>query len=159
MGICYGESMRGVKRILSNEEEVLAYVKRCEGETDAQQITLLYSVMDAALQSLAGFGQSKESGNRKLLLPFALEELEVRRKPGAECIVYAQKCAGGNAGGEKYDISILDEKGNVLVLLHHFMGRYYQGEEPQAVTPNKKEILYRLQKGEITLDEAKKLLG
>lgn len=158
LGIRYGERMRGVQRILSNEEEVLAYVERREEEMDAKHITLLYSVMDAALQSLAGFSQNSGSTEQKLLLPFALEELEVRKELGAKSIVYARKIVNRKTNGDMYDIFILDEDGTVAVALYHFMGRYYQGDEQRVSILEQKEVLYRLQKGEITLEEAKQLL-
>ena len=163
VGIEYGESLRSVRTIVSNETEVLSDVVSLEDTADANVITLLYSVMDAALQSLAGFAASDTKEERALLLPFALEEVEVRKKLGKNCFVYCKKLLGGNANGEKYDIFILDETGEVAIILHHFMGRYYQAEGQQKMfkgnlVHDRKEILYRLEKGEITLEEAKRLL-
>ena len=163
VGIEYGESLRSVRTIVSNETEVLSDVVSLEDTADANVITLLYSVMDAALQSLAGFAASDTKEERALLLPFALEEVEVRKKLGKNCFVYCKKLLGGNANGEKYDIFILDETGEVAIILHHFMGRYYQAEGQQKMSKgnlvhDRKEILYRLEKGEITLEEAKRLL-
>lgn len=163
VGIEYGESLQSVQTIVSNETEALSNVISLENTADANRITLFYSVMDAALQSLAGFATKDSAKDRSLLLPFALEELEVRKKLSKNCYVYCKKLPGGNPSGEKYDIFILDENGEVAILLHRFMGRYYQPEGQQKVfkeapVQDPKDILYRLQKGEITLEEAKRLL-
>ncbi|MCK5664315.1 MAG: polyketide synthase dehydratase domain-containing protein, partial [Thiotrichaceae bacterium] len=109
-GIQYGAYFQGVNEAWGNTEEALSRIRLpLTFESELQQYTLHPTLMDAALQTIAGIG----SLNEQSLIPFAVEEVEILQPLSAHCYAYVKAI-----GQQRFQIAILDETGLVCVKFH-----------------------------------------
>lgn len=80
------------------------------------------SLMDAALRTCLGIG-SPVNVSSVPIVPFALEEMEIRAPLTRECYAYAVHGNGQESALKKYHLVITDTDGKILVKLHNFAGR------------------------------------
>lgn len=116
IGFDYGPAFRGVKAIYTGDDFVLGRLSLDAACADTVQEYVMHpGLMDSALQAssiLTG------TNDEKLMLPFAVQELEVFSACGAEMWVYARLSEDHKAGQiEKRDLDICDENGKVCVRL------------------------------------------
>ncbi|MBY0088465.1 SDR family NAD(P)-dependent oxidoreductase [Brevibacillus brevis] len=140
MGVDYGLAHRGIEQILIGQGQVLAKLSLPSSVAKTQgQFGLHPSLIDAALQ--ASLGLMMATSDFSLILPFALEELEIVGACSASMWALIRYREGSKAGDkvEKFDIDLCDENGNVRVRMKGFSTRKIanesvksEGEAPKA---------------------------
>ncbi|WP_152378747.1 SDR family NAD(P)-dependent oxidoreductase [Paenibacillus brasilensis] len=116
LGIDYGLGHQGIEALYVGEGKVLAKLSlpACVMDTK-DQFVIHPSVMDSALQ--ASIGLTLLSGDRKAVLPFALDEVEVfeRCRPNMWGYIRHIGSKTPEKKVQKLDIDLLDEDGKVCV--------------------------------------------
>ncbi len=111
MGIHYGPMFRALREVWSNEQEALGRLVLPEGGAASEsRWSLLPHLLDAAAQAVATL--VRQSGG--MMLPFSLGGVEVLRPLPRTESTYAYVRAREQS---RFDISILDEQGEVCVEL------------------------------------------
>ncbi|WP_370374956.1 SDR family NAD(P)-dependent oxidoreductase [Streptomyces laculatispora] len=130
-GISYGPGHRGVQRLWTGAGQVLARIVLPSAVRDTQDAYGLHpSTVDASLQACAGL-LSGAAGEEQLLLPFALDEVEILGPCPPEAWAWLRDSAGREGGGLRHlDIDICDDDGRVCVRLKGVALR----SEPAATT-------------------------
>ncbi|HEX2927665.1 MAG TPA: SDR family NAD(P)-dependent oxidoreductase [Ruminiclostridium sp.] len=128
IGLNLGPSLRAIKKIWRNENEVLVqYALADEQRSNFGKFLLHPSILDAAITSPKGMLSAQSD---KLYLPFAIESVDLDA-PVAECgYIYTTISTSEKETSiltRKYDIAILDENGQVSVRINKFMPRLYAG--------------------------------
>ncbi|ASJ54821.1 polyketide synthase [Brevibacillus formosus] len=129
MGVDYGPAHRGIEQILIGQDQVLAKLSLPSSVAKTQgQFGLHPSMLDAALQ--ASLGLMMATSDFSLILPFALEELEIVGACSASMWALIRYREGSKAGDkvEKFDIDLCDENGNVQVRMKGFSTRKIANE-------------------------------
>ncbi|MCY9087828.1 non-ribosomal peptide synthetase [Bacillus inaquosorum] len=129
-GMFHGPAFQGIKNVDIGNREVLAQLKLPEIVSGTKEQFVLHpSIMDSALQT-ATICIMQELTDQKLILPFALEELEVIKGCSSAMWAYARLSDSDLSGGivQKADIDVLDESGNVCVRIKGFSTRVLEGE-------------------------------
>ncbi|HEY2324269.1 MAG TPA: SDR family NAD(P)-dependent oxidoreductase [Thermoanaerobaculia bacterium] len=106
-GFAYGQRLRVVARVVSNDRETLAELERREGE-------FAPALLEGALQSLAAIGDALDGD---LPLPFALGRIEWRS--GGE----PRWAHGERTGTNTYRLRLLDANGTVVAELREYAVR------------------------------------
>ena len=132
MGIEYGPGHQGIEQVYLGEGQVLAKLTLPTSVSATQDQYVLHpSMLDSALQS----SLLMRSGDCKLALPVALEELEVLDKCTSSMwalIRYREGCEAGDTV-EKLDIDLCDEEGKVCVRMK---GLTVQGGLETPIAPH-----------------------
>jgi polyketide synthase PksN len=135
MGLAYGPGHRGIEKLYVGQDQVLAKLSLPSFVSATQkQFALHPSLMDAALQSTIGFMMvSEDAGGKashKLILPFALQEIEILDHCTSAMWALVRYSAGSKAGEnvKKFDIDLCDEQGKVCVRMKEFSSRVSDGE-------------------------------
>ncbi|GAX59141.1 beta-ketoacyl synthase [Candidatus Scalindua japonica] len=130
-GISYGTGFQCIEEIRSNGREALSRIKIPEVvKSGVGDYVLHPSLMDGALQSVMGLAEDDEAFQSGFYLPFALGGVEIIRPLTESCYAYVTIGDGDKKAGfgvKRYDISILDESGEVLVRLKGFSVRALRG--------------------------------
>ncbi|TQK74548.1 acyl transferase domain-containing protein [Brevibacillus sp. AG162] len=129
MGVDYGPAHRGIEQILIGQGQVLAKLSLPSSVAKTQgQFGLHPSLLDAALQSSLGLMMA--TSDFALILPFAIEELEIVGACSASMWALIRYSEGHKAGDkvEKFDIDLCDENGNVQVRMKGFSTRKIANE-------------------------------
>ncbi|MGA1790296.1 MAG: thioester reductase domain-containing protein [bacterium] len=109
-GITYGPYFQGLSKIWSNDEEALGLLNLpSEYESELNQYTLHPTLMDGALQTIAGLKETQ----KQTLLPFAVEKVEILHPLKSRGYAYV-KALGHN----QFHVAILDDAGLVCIKLH-----------------------------------------
>jgi acyl transferase domain-containing protein/NAD(P)-dependent dehydrogenase (short-subunit alcohol dehydrogenase family)/acyl carrier protein/SAM-dependent methyltransferase/aryl carrier-like protein len=128
LGLGYGEGFRTVRELWSNGEEVLARLEASPTQREAWgRWGLPPGMLDGALQSILGVG--KWEG---FAVPFAVEDVVVRRAVPAEAYAYVKQ-----VGPLRYEVAVLDGRGEVCVELKEVALRVWKEERAGA-----EEMLY-----------------
>jgi len=133
MGINYGPGHQGIEKIYIGPDRVLAKLSLPASVSSTQnQFVLHPSLLDSALQ--ASISLLMDSGELKLCLPFALQELEVFSKCTSVMWALIRYSKGSKAGDkvQKLDIDLCDDIGNVCVRMKEFSSRILEGEVGSA---------------------------
>ncbi|WP_438432127.1 SDR family NAD(P)-dependent oxidoreductase [Gorillibacterium sp. sgz500922] len=176
-GIEFGASFRTQRDVYRNESEVLAYLELPSSLQEGFADYGLHPVLiDGALQSAAHLAQRKANGTGALLLPFAMEELKMNGPIPAQCYAYvtlSHTTASVNPELQSYDIRIADIDGRVVASIQSYSVREFHPTEVEASatgTPaleNRgadasdaaiRDLLSRLEKGELRVEEVNRLL-
>ena len=117
LGLHYGPSFQGINTLHYNDQEVLAMI-----ELPVQaDFTLNPALLDSALQASIGLGiDTLDSKGNNLYVPFALKE--VTWFGSLSGTIYSH-VTHSPAGIAKYDVTVLDKTGNVLLQLKRFTAR------------------------------------
>lgn len=113
MGVSYGPYYKGLVRVWGNSEEALAELELPgEYQSELENYTLHPTLADGAIQAVMGIASEPAAspGEKKTVLPYALEAVQVIRPPGKQCYAYARK-----AGQQRFHIDILDETGGECI--------------------------------------------
>jgi len=127
-GLSYGPAHRGVKHLAVGNGEVLARLSLPESVADsADDFGLHPSLMDAALQAVAGLSLARNSG--KTPVPFALDEVRIWSDTPAQGWAWVRYSAGASPDDEvgRYDIDLSDDAGRVCVRMTGFSVRTLDG--------------------------------
>ena len=111
-GLCYGDYFQGLKQIWGNNEEALGLICIPRAyEDELSSYTLHPALTDAALQTVAGIASHPDdTAGRPLLVPFAVESVEILHPPEASGYAYIT-----TAGPHRFHLAISDETGRVCV--------------------------------------------
>lgn len=134
IGLDYGPGHRGIEQAAAGQEQVLAKLALPVAVFDTKDLFLLHpSLLDAAFQAILLLN----SGDFKLALPFALQELEMFRPCPSAMWAFVRRSAGDKAGTRlrKADVDLCDEQGNVCVRITGFSTRVPDRETGPAAFP------------------------
>ncbi|WP_229521416.1 SDR family NAD(P)-dependent oxidoreductase [Paenibacillus monticola] len=162
MGFQYGPSLRVIQQHGSrSNKEAWAYLSLPAGITDTLHSYELHpSLVDGTLQSALLMGTLGARDSK--FLPFALDELEWISPLVQECfchIVSVEDASERTSALRKYNLAIADRSGNLLVRMNGFSSRLVQTTLPvtKAVEDEVLDMLYKLQRGDIDLNEAERI--
>uniref|UniRef100_UPI001F58368C SDR family NAD(P)-dependent oxidoreductase n=1 Tax=Bacillus cereus group sp. BfR-BA-01441 TaxID=2920348 RepID=UPI001F58368C len=130
MGIDYGSRFQGVKNLYLTHNTVLAKLslKHClQNEFDS--FMLHPGIMDSAFQASIALSMSEK--NLQLMLPYALQELEVVSKCKSEMWALIRS-SESNAYGRKLDIDLCDNEGNICVRVRGLILKGISGENKKV---------------------------
>ena len=128
IGFEYGPAYRGIEKAYIGEDFVLGTLSLSSTVIDTMDQYILHpGLMDSALQVSSLLINASED---RLMLPFAVQELEVYSKCTSWMWVYARYSQGSKIADKmrKRDIDICDENGNVCVRLKGLSFRVVGGE-------------------------------
>ena len=119
-GLTYGNQLKAIVWCLRNAEEQLTRLELPQGlETGFDHFKLHPALLDGAVQSVVGL--LLEDGVSSAYLPFVLGELVVYKpltRLGYAHILRKPDSAAGSI--KKFDIRLIDERGEVLLAMHDF---------------------------------------
>ncbi|MDM5187018.1 SDR family NAD(P)-dependent oxidoreductase [Bacillus sp. DX4.1] len=167
IGLTYGTSFKGIKKLYHNERECLSYIELPKVmERSLEDFVLHPSLMDAAIQSVIGLLGHKQS--ETLYLPFGIGELEILNELTSNCYAYIALCnQPTSSDAYKFNIKITDENGKVLINIKELLVYPFQRQSTftttKSVNQNDKksvimEILQKVENGELHPDKANKLM-
>ncbi|MCY7822955.1 amino acid adenylation domain-containing protein [Bacillus spizizenii] len=142
-GMFHGSAFQGIKNVDIGNREVLAQLQLPENVSGtSEQFVLHPSIMDSALQT-ATICIMQELTDQKLILPFALEQLEVIKGCSSSMWAYARLSDSHHSGDivQKADIDVIDESGDVCVRIKGFSTRVLEGEVPSSKPSSRHERL------------------
>jgi len=109
--IQYGAYFQGVSEVWGNAKEALSRIELPEAlEHERQHYTLHPTLMDGALQTIAGIGTDLNTSKGQPLLPFAIEAVEILQPLSANSYAYVIA-----HGSQRFQVAILDETGLVCI--------------------------------------------
>ena len=115
-GISYGENYRCLHKLWANPDVAIAYLELPEKYLkDLNDYEIAPVLFDAALQSIAGTKQGTET---RLFLPYSFDRLRRISSLPRTIFSYVRK-----VGNYFYDITLVDEKGKVLIEVVHLRVR------------------------------------
>nr|QZA73306.1 type I polyketide synthase [Streptomyces sp.] len=121
-GIAYGPGHRGIELLWTGAGQALARIALPPAVRDTQDAYGLHpSIVDAALQACAGL-PSVDSGKEHLLLPYAVDEVEILGPCPPEAWAWLRDGAAGDGtgrddGSRRVDIDVCDDDGRVCLRL------------------------------------------
>jgi NADPH:quinone reductase-like Zn-dependent oxidoreductase/NADP-dependent 3-hydroxy acid dehydrogenase YdfG len=116
VGLDYGPSFQGIRRLWRGEDEALAEVEL--SAADASEYGLHPALLDACMQAVAGlFGAETGGDEAALFLPFAMGRLRIHRSGASSGLVHVRRERGAADGLVSVDLTLLDEAGEVLAEL------------------------------------------
>ena len=117
-GITYGPAHRGIQRLWTGAGQVLARIALPSTVRDTRDTYGLHpSIVDSSLQACAGLLSVADS-EESLLLPFALDEVEILGPCPPEAWAWLRDSAGREGDGlRRIDIDICDDDGRVGIRL------------------------------------------
>ncbi|GAX60249.1 beta-ketoacyl synthase [Candidatus Scalindua japonica] len=167
-GLDYGPSFRGIKGLSYNTSETLARLQLPDSVTgEAEQFVLHPSLLDAAVQSIAGLmAGNVESRSQVILLPFSLREVMIYGPIPESAYAYVRYSPGVDRQGNvlKYDIDIADSQGQVVVVLKEFVVRAILdvSREEDFISNDIDLMLHqlvnRLKNGKLSVDRTYKII-
>ncbi|TCS93645.1 non-ribosomal peptide synthetase [Hazenella coriacea] len=127
IGFNYGPSFCGVEQVFMGEKLVLAKLSLPSNIMDPDPCVLHPGMMDSALQASSILVGSSED---QLMLPFALEEIEVYGKCTSQmwaCVRYSEDHTATDKI-QKRDIDLCDEQGQICVRMKGLSFRAMEAE-------------------------------
>lgn len=171
LGLELGASFQTVKELYGNGQEALAKIQLWDDEKECvSDFTLHPGMLDGALQTAAGLVLDKIGGKEAMYLPYGLKELEVYKPLTKICYSHVVLCdeEGFTSQEVRFNVHILDEKGQILVEMRQVVGRLFvkpekQSEVEQVITKQEKryrisDLLKKLENGDIEADEVNQIL-
>ncbi len=133
-GMFHGKAFQGIKSAFIGEKEVLSDIQLPDSVSHTNgQFTLHPSIIDSAIQT-ATICIMQEFSGQKLILPFALEYLEVVKACTPTMRAHARFNEGYQTGDsvQKADIDLFDETGALCVKVRGFSTRVLEGDAESA---------------------------
>ncbi|WP_338270100.1 SDR family NAD(P)-dependent oxidoreductase [Corallococcus caeni] len=125
IGLRYGESFRSVREVRCGATEALSHLAVSGKQREEwNQWGLPPGMLDGAMQSVLGV---VEQAPGTTVMPFAVEEVVLRRAVPTEAFAAIKQL-----GRLRYDVAILDAKGEVCVELNEVTLREWRDTKPQA---------------------------
>ncbi|WP_368650522.1 SDR family NAD(P)-dependent oxidoreductase [Bacillus inaquosorum] len=133
MGIHYGDSHRAIDSIYAGKNGVLAKLTMPSVISDTQDCYVLHpSMIDSAFQASIGLrlGGDASLTDRKAMLPFALQDVQIFKGCEASMWVRITYSEGSAAGDrmQKLDIDLCNEEGQVCVRMKGYSARVFETE-------------------------------
>ena len=124
-GIHYGPSFQTIQEVYSTDAFALSRLKMADHLTaESGQFILHPTMIDGALQTAAGLVRGLEVATP--CLPFALDELDIIHPVPQTCYAYAEYAdeqTRNHAGVRKFNIRLLNESGDVLMVFKNLYVR------------------------------------
>jgi len=123
----YGETMQAIHELFSNDNEALAHLKLTPAFSEGFNEYVLHPcLLDGALQTVRSFVQRQTVSYQSLYLPYSVSEVEILKPLTPDCFAYLELLPeepGSKAAGiiKKFNISVVDLDGNILVQLREYM--------------------------------------
>ncbi|MEX2631036.1 MAG: SDR family NAD(P)-dependent oxidoreductase [Tistlia sp.] len=153
-GVRYGPSHKGLRSVFASKGEVLAELRLPEAVAGTAQAYALHpSLLDAALQATVALaldgGTAADSASRPVLLPFALDSLEVLGPCEATLWAWIRpsEAPAVGEGLSRLDLDLCSEIGEVRVRLRGFASRVLRAPEAAA------SVVTRFEGGEFFLSD------
>jgi FkbH-like protein len=132
-GYEYGHCFRTVSKVYVGQNEALAKLALPNNLNHTfEEIVLHPSIMDGALHTIASL---RDNNDTTTYLPFSIGELEILNKLEKDCYAYTTLISN-NKSIKKYNIDIVDEKGNILIKMVDFSLRALgesNNRQPQTI--------------------------
>ncbi|MRN51865.1 SDR family NAD(P)-dependent oxidoreductase [Paenibacillus monticola] len=112
-GLNYGPRYQTVEHLWCSTSSVLGRISLNSVNDELGQETLHPSVLDGALQTIAGFAFAGPIEQRTIAMPFSIERVDMISPVGKSGYAYVQKVAE-----DKYHIAITDDAGRVCIKLY-----------------------------------------
>jgi polyketide synthase PksN len=140
-GFGYGKSMTAMNKVWYGENTALAYLKlpECLGK-NTDYYGLHPSLLDAAFGTVMQIGEHSKEIEKGVRVPFSIDKIYIYGDLPSECYCFAS-LVSKNSSISKYDITIVDIRGNVLVNVHNFVARLYEHNK-KSVFRNEKDLYY-----------------
>jgi polyketide synthase PksN len=133
VGLDYGTYYRGIQEFWIAGSSALSRLQLPSGyEHEAKHMRFQTSLMDSALQTVAGMLAHQERGGAKLILPFSVEQVEWCAPLPPHCYVHVETIESG-----QYDVSVLDDQGRICTVFRRFMTRSSQERQADAKLPER----------------------
>ncbi|HEU4577828.1 MAG TPA: SDR family NAD(P)-dependent oxidoreductase [Polyangiaceae bacterium] len=153
MGLSYGPSFRGLKRLWRGSGEALAEIS--VEDPSCNEFVLHPALLDAALQSLSALVTELPS---RPLLPFELEQLSVQRPGASSAFVYARRSGASNSDTLSAQLTLVDPSGMQIAEIGRVSLRQVDlGMLAQVRTANSPAAFYRVQWPLVATPAAQKL--
>ncbi len=137
LGIDYGPSFQSIQEIFVNNNHVLARLTLPTAASSTRdQFVLHPSIMDGALQSIVGFGLASNTKYQTLVVPFAMQEVNVFGPCTSSMWALVRKADDGGNRVERFDIDVCDDAGNVRVQIRGFSVRALEDAGTVLLTPS-----------------------
>ena len=129
-GFYYGPTYQSMKQLYYGEEISIAEIKVSD-ENDKKGYGMLLnpSLMDAAFQAVLGFNQREET----VYVLYYIEKFEIKKKLGINCFSIATRSKQHMGTDKKYNIQIVDSRGEVCVEITGFSLRAYQNNTKKEI--------------------------
>ena len=135
LGQKYGSSFQTLREWRGSENEAFAELRLPDHlERQFDQYILHPSLFDGALQTVLGLFVGERAVAGQMFLPFAVEEVTLWRPVKPRCFVHARESGLTSPGTNvrKFDFSIVDDEGVVLVSAHGFCAQQWRCDEGTA---------------------------
>ncbi|MFZ5635022.1 MAG: SDR family NAD(P)-dependent oxidoreductase [Pseudomonadota bacterium] len=123
----YGPAFRSVRELFVGDGFALSRLRIDERlKSDYGRFVLHPSMIDGALQTVAGLVAGDAGDAMSPHVPFALDEVEIAHPIPQQCYALATFAEGGDAGRagiRRFDILLLNEDGDVLVAMRNLYVR------------------------------------
>jgi acyl transferase domain-containing protein/acyl carrier protein/SAM-dependent methyltransferase len=117
--LSYGAYFQGLRQVWAGENEALGQLCVPPGyEAEFSRYTLHPGLVDSALQTIAGLVMKPGNPDFSPGMPFSVEEVEILSPLRTGGYAYVTR-----TGDQRYDVSVLDEEGNVVVRFHNLAVR------------------------------------
>jgi hypothetical protein len=128
-----GRSFQSIEELECNDEEAVGHLKLpAHLKPSFSDFVLHPSLMDGALQVPPA---AKIRGTEEIIhLPFTIGEVEIVRPVTEDCYSYSVLSGTHNISGSKvrkFDVSIVDKNGDVLVKIKDFLARPVQNNQAE----------------------------
>ncbi|KFE71838.1 SDR family NAD(P)-dependent oxidoreductase [Hyalangium minutum] len=138
VGLEYGPSFQCVEELWVHGREVVGELRLgAQAAPELEHFALHPSLVDAALHTLQGLTAGESSnGEPQTLIPFSVAEVRVYGRLPARCFAYAQLRENNRESGvARFNMAILDESGQCLVLFKDFAARRLRVAHGPAAAP------------------------
>lgn len=129
-GLYLGKSFRSILELKSGGNEAIARIKIPDSLNSSLKDYRLHPIlMDGALETVIGLVEHQNGHENGLSLPYAMDEVKIFADLEADCYAYASEASkNGEDSPEdrKFDVTVLDKKGRVLVEMKGFTLRTQQ---------------------------------
>jgi len=163
MGIEYGNRFKVIETLMLGRKDCLARLKLSNEAMDEAHYDILNPyILDGCFQ--AAIGVDYENKNKGVVyLPYAIEEIKIFDSTKDEVYIYIEQADSEDDLTRKYNMTILDIQGTVLVKIINFTARAVKsskGNKAHKVNTDKvMELLNQLYEGEVEVSEIKDMLG
>ena len=129
-GLSYGPMFRGLRRLFSGKREALGRLEMPGGaDQPFSRFAIHPALLDAALQGVSVL-LGPPGGVARLRLPYAVESVDVWRRPGPTGWVHVEA-----VGAARFHVTLLADDGSVCATLRDLSVRELQAAEPISPAP------------------------
>ncbi|MCY9109399.1 SDR family NAD(P)-dependent oxidoreductase [Bacillus atrophaeus] len=128
-GLAYGHYFQGIQELWVSEQEAVARLQLPQEYVKELEIYQLQpTLMDSALQTIAGQITYQDTSNQQTILPFAVDGVEWLRPLQAESFVYAKALENG-----RFNVYVTDIHGQVAVRMKDIMVHVSRKKSPEPI--------------------------